>query len=287
MSNVTFLGLGAMGQRMAARLLSAGHHVTVWNRSPAPAQALVDQGAATARTPREAAEGAEFVISMVTDDAAARSIWTDAATGALVGMRSRTVAIEASTVTPTWIAELDLAAKARGIALIDAPMAGSRPQAEAGQLIVLAGGEAMVIERARPILLAMGSAIHAIGPVGHGARLKLAVNTLFATQVVAMAEQLRALAAGGVDTTLALNALKAMPVLSPAAAGAGAGMLANAFAPMFPVDLVRKDMEYAEATAQADGLSLPLVAAVAERMNAAHAAGLGAENLTAVAKLYH
>lgn len=286
MSNVTFLGLGAMGQRMAARLLSAGHHVTVWNRSPAPVQALIDQGATMARTPREAAKGAEFVISMVTDDDAARSIWTDATTGALAGMGSQAMAIEASTVTPAWIAELALAAKAKGIAFIDAPVAGSRPQAEAGQLIFMVGGEAAEIERARPLLLAMGSAIHAVGPVGHGARLKLAVNTLFATQVVAMAEQLRALAAGGVDTTLALNALKAMPVLSPAAIGAGTGMLANTFAPMFPVDLVRKDMGYAEATAQANGLSLPLVTAVAERLNAAHAAGLGAENLTAVFKLY-
>jgi 3-hydroxyisobutyrate dehydrogenase len=148
------------------------------------------------------------------------------------------------------------------------------------------GGDAAAVNAATPVLMAMGSAVHRIGPVGHGARLKLAVNTLFATQVVAMAEQLGALAAGGVDTGVALNALKATPVLSPAAAGAGAGMLADTFAPMFPVDLVRKDIAYADATARSDGRELPLVAAVAERLAAASAAGLGAENLTAVAKLY-
>jgi 3-hydroxyisobutyrate dehydrogenase len=286
MSRIGFLGLGAMGQRMALRLVAAGHTVTVWNRSPAATEALAAAGAIVAPTPRAAAEAAEVVISMLTDDPASRQVWTDPQHGAMAGMPRHAVAIECSTVTPGWIGELGAVAAARGLSVLDAPVAGSRPQAEAGLLIFMVGGDAAVVDRVEPVLLAMGSAVHRMGALGNGARLKLAVNTLFATQVVAIAEQLAALQAGGVDAPSALAVLKQMPVMSPAAAGAGAGILARAFAPMFPVDLVSKDLAYAASSAAADGLSLPLVLAVQARLKDAQQAGLGGQNLTSVAQLY-
>jgi 3-hydroxyisobutyrate dehydrogenase len=283
MTRITFLGLGAMGQRMAARLVAAGHTVTVWNRSAQAAQALHEQGATVAATPREAAEGADMVVSMVFDDAASRRVWLDDTDGALRGMNSSALAVESSTLTPAWIGELCTALAARGIAFVDAPVAGSRPQADAGQLIFMAGGDAALVERAKPVLLAMGGALHHVGPVGSGAWLKLAVNALFGTQVAAMAELIALLRGAGVDAERALTALKAMPVTSPAAAGAAASMLAGAFAPQAPVDLIAKDLGYALASA---ARPLPLTQAVAARFAAAHDAGFGGENLTAVAKLY-
>jgi 3-hydroxyisobutyrate dehydrogenase len=286
MTRITFLGLGAMGSRMAARLVAAGHAVTVWNRSPQAAEALRAQGATVATTPREAAEGAEIVISMVFDDGASRAVWLDERTGALGGLAATALAIESSTLTPAWLQELDSALAARGIAFIDAPVAGSRPQADAGQLIFMAGGEAATIERARPVLLQMGGALHHVGAVGSGAWLKLVVNALFGTQVAAMAEQLALLRAAGVDAERALAALKAMPVTSAAAGGAATLMLARNFAPQAPVDLIAKDLAYTLRSAEQAGTALPVTAAVAERFLAASAAGHGHENLVAVAKLH-
>lgn len=283
MTRITFLGLGAMGQRMASRLIAAGHAVTVWNRSPRAAQALHENGAIVAATPSEATKGAEVVISMVYDDAASRAVWLDEGNGALRGMSPSAIAIESSTLTPAWIAELGVAMAARGIAFVDAPVAGSRPQAEAGLLIYMAGGAESVIERVKPVLLAMGGVVHHVGPTGSGAWLKLAVNALFGTQVAAMAEQLALLRDAGVDLERALAALKAMPVTSPAAAGAATLMLAGNFAPQVPVDLIAKDIGYVLISSNQ---ALPLTQAVAARFADAQRAGLGGENIVALSKLY-
>lgn len=286
MSSIAVLGLGAMGIRMATRLIAAGHAVTVWNRSPQAAEPLRALGATVANTPRSAAQGAEMVIAMVFDDAASRTVWLAENTGALGGLSAGALAVESSTLTPAWLHELGAAVTARGAAFIDAPVAGSRPQVEAGQLIFMAGGEAAAIERARPVLLQLDGALHHVGPLGSGAWLKLAVNSLFATQVAAMAEQLALLRAAGLDLERALAALKAMPVTSPAAGGAATLMLARNFAPQFPVDLIVKDLGYAVRSAERVGASSPLTAAVAERYKAASASGFGAENLVAVSKLH-
>lgn len=283
MTRIAFLGLGAMGRRMAARLLAAGHPLTVWNRSPQAADALRALGAQVAASPRAAVAGAEVVISMVFDDAASRRVWLDPQDGALAGLAPAAIAIESSTVTPGWISELATAASARGVAFVDVPVAGSRPQAEAGQLIFMAGGEAAAVARVTPLLRTMGSALHHVGPVGSGAWLKLAVNALFGTQVAAMAEVLAQLRAAGLDTARAVEALRAMPVTSPAAAGAAALMLAADYRPQAPVDLIAKDLGYALASS---AQPLPLTQAVAERFAAARRAGYGGDNLVAVARLY-
>jgi 3-hydroxyisobutyrate dehydrogenase len=286
MTQITFLGLGAMGSRMAARLVAAGHAVTVWNRSPQAAEALRALGATVAATPRGAAQGAEIVISMVFDDGASRAVWLDERTGAIGGLSPTALAIESSTLTPAWLQELGAAMKTRGLAFLDAPVAGTRPQADAGQLIFMAGGDAAAVERARPVLLQMGGALHHLGPVGSGAWLKLVVNALFGTQVAAMAEQLALLRAADVEVECALAALKAMPVTSAAAGGAASLMLARNFAPQAPVDLIAKDLDYALRSAEQAGAALPVTAAVAGRFHAASAAGYGHENLVAVAKLH-
>lgn len=283
MTRIAFLGLGAMGRRMAARLLAAGHPVTVWNRSPQPADALRALGADVAATPRAAVAGAAVVISMVFDDAASRRVWLDAQDGALAGLAPAAIAIESSTVTPGWIGELAAAAAARGVGFVDAPVAGSRPQAEAGQLIFMAGGDAAAVARVTPLLRTMGRALHHVGKVGSGAWLKLAVNALFGTQVAAMAEVLAQLRAAGLDTARAVEALRAMPVTSPAAAGAAVLMLAADYRPQAPVDLIAKDLGYALASS---AQPLPLTQAVAERFAAARRAGYGGDNLVAVARLY-
>lgn len=286
MATVTVLGLGAMGSRMALRLLAAGHEVVVWNRTPGRDAALVMAGARVAPTPRAAVAGAGFVVAMVRDDAASEAVWLDAADGALAGMAPAAVAIECSTITAAWARALAARLAEAGVAFLDAPVAGSRPQAEAGQLIHIVGGDAEVLARAAPVLGAMGAAVHHAGRAGDGAALKLAVNALFAVQVAAAAELVGALRRAGLEPAAAAAIIGATPVCSPAVKGALASMLSGAFAPMFPADLVEKDLGYALALASDEGGAMPMTQAAAGVFAEAVRRGFGPDNLTGVARLY-
>ena len=281
MARVSVLGLGAMGSRMAGALLRAGHEVTVWNRTPERAEALAALGVKRAATPRDAVAGAEFAISMVRDDAAAREVWLNPGHGAVAGLAHGTVAIESSTVTPAWVRELASACDGVGADFLDAPVAGSRPQAEAGQLIFLVGGAPDVLARAEPVLQAMGGAIHRAGPIGSGATVKLAVNALLGVQIAAMAELVGWLGKCPLDLAQAVRIIAATPVASPAARAAAENMLAGNFAPLFPVELVAKDLGYLTTRPVA-----PVTAAAQAVFEQALHDGRGAEHATAVVDLY-
>lgn len=286
MTRLAVLGLGAMGARMAARLLAAGHAVTVWNRDPARAAPLVAAGAVLAPTPRAAAADAGIVLAMVRDDPASAAVWTDPATGALAGMATGAVAVDCSTLTPAHVRRMADVAAGRGVAFLDAPVAGSRPQAEAGQLVFMAGGAADDLARVEPVLRAMGAAVHHAGPVGAGATVKLAVNAMLAVQVAALAELLGFLRQGGVDPARAVEIVGATSVASPAAKAAAGAMLAGAFEPQFPIDLAAKDMGYVIATAGARGAPAPVATTVRDVLDGAVRQGLGPANLPALAGLY-
>lgn len=279
--SVGFLGLGQMGRRMAARLLAAGHTVRAYNRSPNAGDSLRAKGATICLTPAEAASGADVVLSIVTDDAAARSVWLAPDTGALSTIRPGAIVIESSTVTPGWVSNLAQAVEGRGAYFLDAPVAGSTPQAEAGQLAFLVGGEAERVDAVRDLLMTMGKAVLHVGPAGHGAVFKLLVNALFATQVATMAELLRAAQVQGLEPSRVVDLLSKMPVSSPAAVGVASLMVANDHAPRFPVDLVAKDLGYAAELAD----EMPMSVAARERYTAASDAGDGAANLSAVGRL--
>jgi 3-hydroxyisobutyrate dehydrogenase-like beta-hydroxyacid dehydrogenase len=278
--DVAVLGLGAMGARMAARLIAAGHRVTVWNRTPAASSALARQGARAAATPADAVAGAALVIAMLRDDEASRAVWCDERSGALRGLAANALALESSTVTVDWVRTLAAQVTAAGARFVDAPVVGSRPQADAGQLTYLLGGAAADVERALTVLRALGSAHLHVGGVGSGAALKLVVNALFAAQVAAFAELLPTLAAAGVDRPHAIEVLGQTAVASPAMRGAAAMMLANQHAPLFTVDLVHKDLGY---VATGD---LPVTRAVRDVFERAREDGMGGLNLTAAARLY-
>lgn len=286
MARVTVLGLGAMGSRMAARLLAAGHEVVVWNRTPGRDVALVAAGASAASTPRAAVAGAGVVVAMVRDDAASEAVWLGAADGALGGMDPGAVAVESSTVTAAWARELAARFEAAGVAFLDAPVAGSRPQAEAGHLIHLVGGDAGILAQVGPVLGAMGATVHHAGRAGDGAALKLAVNALFAVQVAAAAELLGVLRRAGLNPAAAAGIIGATPVCSPAVKGALASMVSGAYAPQFPADLASKDLGYALALGTDAGGAMPITRAAASVFAEAVRQGFGPDNLTGVARLY-
>jgi len=281
---IAFLGLGAMGSRMVARLLAAGCQVTVWNRSPGAMVPPAATGAIAAATPREAAAGAAIVVAMLRDDIASRAVWTDAAHGALAGMEPGAMALECSTLTVGWVRELGALATTLGLRFLDTPLAGSRPQAEAGALIFLAGGDAADVATAEPVLRLMGSFVHHAGPIGAGAAMKLAVNALLGVQVAAMAELLGLLRASGVEPARAMEIIGATPVCSPAAKAAAGAMLAGNFAPLFPVELAEKDFGYLLSASSA--AALPVAAATRGVMTQAIAQGMGGDNITGIARLY-
>jgi 3-hydroxyisobutyrate dehydrogenase len=268
--NITILGMGAMGSRMAERLEGADHTVTRWNRSGA------------AQTPRAAVAGAEVVIAMVRDDAASAAVWlgTD---GALAGLQPDALAIESSTLSVDWVKALAVEMHAAGRAFIDAPVIGSRPQADAGQLIHLIGGADDEVARAMPVLAAMsGLQLHA-GPVGSGAALKLIANALFGIQVATMAELQGRMPALGLEPATAMALLGQTPLVSPAAKGAAGLMLADRHEPMFPVELVAKDFGYAIGGA---GDAMPVTRAALSVFEQAIGKGWADENLTVVARQY-
>ncbi len=275
-----------MGSRMALSLLKADHEVTVWNRSPGKTDLVVKAGAVVADTPRTAVKDADFAISMVRDDEASKQVWLDSETGALAGLSKNAIAIESSTLTVAWTKQLGEQFQQHLIAFLDAPVAGTRPQAEAAQLIYFVGGDAEAFTKAKPILQAMGSAVHHLGSVGSGMTIKLVVNSLFSIQISALGELIGLMRGCGLDEAKAIEILTSTPVCSPAAKGAAAGILARKFSPMFPIELVEKDLTYAMKTAQANDTKLPLVEAAQHIFASAIEQGYGDNNITGIAQLY-
>jgi 3-hydroxyisobutyrate dehydrogenase len=286
MAKVTVLGMGAMGSRMAISLLDAGHDVTVWNRDAAKTQPLVAKGAKAGATPRSAVASAEIVISMVRDDAVSKTVWLDTAEGAMKGLADGAVAIESSTISVNWAKELAAEFASNGKAFVEAPVSGSRPQADAHQLIYFVGGSADVVERVRPVLLDIGAAVNHVGDAGSAAVVKLSVNSLLVAQVALLGELIGVMEASGIDVKLALDAVMSTPAASAAAKGAANAMREGKHDPAFPAELVEKDLGYFTAFAHEKGSDVPVASATKDVFAKAVASGLGESNMTAVCKLY-
>lgn len=287
MSRIAVLGIGAMGSRVAQNLLKANHQVVVYNRTAEKAMPLVDRGATYAATPREAAAQVDIVISMVADNEVSRSVWLDSETGAVVGLRKDAIAIESSTLTVDWTIELAGEITSRGVAFLDAPVVGSRPQADAGKLIYLVGGEAEALAKVQDILLSAGAAaVHHVGAISQGMAMKLAVNALFGIQVAALAEVVGMLTKNGITSAKAIECLGELPVISPAAKVAGNLILTQNHAPLFPIELVEKDFRYVIQTAQAVEALIPTSTAVRDVYQTAIANGYRSDNITGVAQLF-
>jgi 3-hydroxyisobutyrate dehydrogenase len=266
---------------MAARLLANGHEVTVWNRTRPRAEALGRAGARVAPSPREAADGANVILAMVADDAASRATWTGES-GALAGAGPGAVLIESSTLTPGWIAELAPLARARGCEFLDAPVTGSKSHAAAGELLFLVGGDAGVLERVRPVLQAMARLVVHVGPSGSGARLKLVNNFVCAVQAVAIAEAIALMERSGLDMTASLPVLLDGAPGSPLVKAVTARMTSRNYDVNFRLALMRKDVAYASAEAEQQGMRLVTAQAAHTLFTKAEAAGLGDVDFAAV-----
>ena len=284
MSKIAFLGLGAMGSRLAKNLLDSGADLVVWNRSEEKTKPFVEAGAKAASSPREAGEMADVVLAMVADDEASRAVWLDAETGALAGMARGKTAVEISTLQPQWVRELGPKMAEKGVDLVEAPVSGTLPQAENAGLVFFLAGKADALDRAEPVLQPLGKTFTRVGAWGDGATVKLATNAILGVNVAAWAEVIGMLDRAPVDTKAAVDAISKTAVWAPNFGYLTNSMMSGDFDPKFPVELIDKDFRYALALAGAD--KAPLVQHVHEAFERAIGEGLGPENMTALAKLY-
>jgi 3-hydroxyisobutyrate dehydrogenase-like beta-hydroxyacid dehydrogenase len=251
-----FVGLGAMGSRLAGRLLDAGHQVCANTRTPAKADRLIKRGAIWRATPREVAAEAEVVFSMVSDDSALLAVATGA-DGILAGLAPETVYVDISTVSPRVSACLARQVRALGALMLDAPVSGSLPQAQAGRVTIMVGGEAQAFHRVEPLLRELGGAVTHVGDNGHGLVLKLAVNISLAAQAVAFAEGLHLAQRSGVDRALAAEVMSNSPIASPMLQARVPLFLGPQHEPWFDLQLMHKDIALARAAAQRIGAPTP------------------------------
>jgi 3-hydroxyisobutyrate dehydrogenase len=270
-----------MGAGMAANLLKGGFTLSVYNRTSAKAKALVDAGARFASTPADAAKSASVIISMLADDAASREVWLGEA-GALEAAENNAILIESSTVSPAWIAELAAMAAARGSDFLDAPVTGSRIQAEAGQLSFLVGGSDAALGKAAPVLKAMSKEIVHLGPVGSGAKMKLINNFLCGVQVASLAEGLAWIERSGLDREKALSVLKSGAPGSPLLGAISARMVSKNYDVNFLLRLMSKDLRYAQNEAADCNVDLKTAEVARSLFEVAIAQGFGDEDMSSV-----
>ncbi|HKW19687.1 MAG TPA: NAD(P)-dependent oxidoreductase [Terriglobales bacterium] len=279
--HVALLGLGTMGAGMAGRLLSAGFPLSVYNRNRERARSFVDHGAALAGSPREAAATAEIIISMVADDPASREVWS-AENGALASAKPGTVLIESSTLSVGWIKELAALGAQRSCELLDAPVTGTKPHAESGQLLFLVGGSEQALERVRPVLAVLGRDAVYLGPTGSGALMKLINNFLAAVEAVSFGEALALIRAGGLDWAAATSILCEGAPGSPILKRVTERVASGDFTPHFHLNLMAKDVSYAIEEGRRRHLNLETAAAALAAFRRAIASGLGEKDFTAV-----
>jgi len=283
-TKIAFIGTGGMGQGMARNLLDAGYDLTVCNRTIAKAQPLVDAGAALALTPRQAATGADFIISMVGDDCASREVWLGA-NGVLAGRpKYNATAIESSTLSFEWVRELGEALTAAGLSFIDSPVTGGRRGAENGTLTLLLGAKEADLARARPVMDTYSQEIVHFGLPGAGTAYKLIVNLMVGVQTVALAEGLLLADKFGLDMVQVIQGLTSGAVASPIVKAYAERMVSGDHDEVtnFLARWMHKDMAYALRLATATGQPVPASAVATQVFQMAQAKGLIDKNVTAV-----
>jgi 3-hydroxyisobutyrate dehydrogenase len=259
---VAFLGLGVMGYPMAGHLARAGHHVTVYNRTAKKAEQWAEEfGGKSARTPREAAAGAQIVFCCVGNDDDLRSVMLGA-DGALAGMAADAIVVDNTTASAEVARELFAAAQAKGLHFIDAPVSGGQAGAVNGQLTVMCGGEAAAFERARPVAMAYAKAVTRIGDSGAGQLAKMVNQITIAGMVQALSEGINFGLSAGLDMKLVLQVIGKGAAQSWQMDNRGSTMVDDKFDFGFAVDWMRKDLGLCLYEARRNGAPLPVTALV-------------------------
>jgi 3-hydroxyisobutyrate dehydrogenase/2-hydroxy-3-oxopropionate reductase len=273
-----------MGGAMVGTLCRAGVEVVVFNRTRSKAEAVAEAtGAAVAATARQAAEGAQVVLSSLADDAAVGAAYTGG-DGITAGLRPGTVVCESSTIDPGTVQRLRPLVEARGAALLDTPVSGSVSTVEAGQLTIMVGGDPAVLERARPALEPLAKQIYHVGELGSGAVMKLAVNSVLHGLNLALSEALVLAEKAGVVRETAYEVFAASAIAAPFVHYKREAFEHPGGPPVaFSLDLVAKDLDLILALAGQAGAAMEQAGTNREVVQAAVAAGLGEHDLSELA----
>jgi len=255
--SVGFIGMGTMGSRMAARLLSSGHHVTVFNRDRDKTKPLVEQGANAAETIQDLVKDVDYICISVSNDEAIKDVASQATK---TGCKDK-VFISLSTISPDTAEELAKDISSKKAHFLDAPVSGSAPQAESAQLIVLVGGDKELFNDAKPIFSAIGKTVYYLGPAGNGSRMKLVINTLLGLGAQALAEALLLGQRMGMSKDKMIEVLGDTAVVSPAQKAKMQNALANDYPVTFSLANMYKD--YGLILEQAHNTNTPMPATAA------------------------
>jgi 3-hydroxyisobutyrate dehydrogenase-like beta-hydroxyacid dehydrogenase len=285
MTKIAFLGLGRMGLPMATNLAGAGHDVTVWNRSREKADAFAARHRAqVAATPQAAVRGTDVVISMLADDHALLEAYTGEA-GALNALSTGALAIDMGTVSPDTVSHLRLLLADKGVDFIDAPVSGSVAAATAGNLTIMAAGEADAVERGREVLLTLGDPVLYIGDSGAGSAMKLVVNSILHSLNQAVSEALVLAERAGIARSTAYSVFVNSAVSAPFVGYRREAFERPGEVPVaFRLELAAKDLRLALALADRVGAELPQTRINLDVLTAAVAAGFGEADETGVAQ---
>src|ERR1043166_3520440 len=259
-----------MGQPMGMNLLKAGHPLTVWNRTISRADELVAMGAKLAMSPKQAAEQADVLITMVSDPPALESVlWggNGASSGALAGLRGGTTYIDSSTISPSLARKIAAECAQRKVRFLDAPVTGGDWGAKKGELIFMVGGDPETLKQAEPILGVMGKRWFYLGPNGAGQTIKLAMNMILALQVDALAEALALVAKAGLSEERLIEVMQSSMARSGVLDVKAPNLLKGEYKLSFPLRLMHKDLSLALDLGNQIGVALPATAAARETYN--------------------
>ncbi len=280
---VAFIGMGTMGTAMALNILKAGHAVTVHNRTREREEPVAQAGARRAASPMEAAQGAEIIVTCVSDTPDAEAVILGA-DGVIQGAPAGAIVVEMSTISPSATRRIAAELGKKGISMLDAPVSGGSEGAQKGTLSIMVGGEAKDVQNAMPVLSAMGKSITLVGPTGAGQMTK-AINQVVAAGVyLAVAEGMTLGLKAGLDMDKVVQALSGGASGSWVLNHRSGNMIKNEYPLGFRVRLHRKDLAIVLEAARELGVFLPATALVEQIENGLISQGYGDEDLSAVAR---
>lgn len=278
-TTVAVLGTGIMGAAMARNLISAGMEVRAWNRTREKVEPLADDGAIVADSPLQAADGVDFLLTMLPDADTTAGVVGD---GVLAALAEGGIWLQMGTVGIEGNDRLAALAEEASVTYVDAPVLGTKKPAEEGRLILLASGPEEARRWCEPVFEAIGGRTMWLGPAGAGSRLKLVTNNWIAGLLGVLGETIAFAEKLGVDPERFLEAIEGGPLDVPYARMKGRMMIEEDFPPSFSLKLARKDVALMLDAAGSEGLRLALTEAVAERYDGAIEAGHGEEDMAAV-----